>query len=229
MSISGIGRADDLEKYWSPELTENTDRLEIDTVEKSHVEAKVDGYPYSNQVVLSGEFTYHQPGRRGYSPTANGQYEYRAASGLFLLNIQQANMDAEKVFKEINSAIAESAEVRPIKAVDRQSLWSFFKEADEIIDAEIQSAKGGNTLRNLIKSKFTQPTNQSEKGIHEFEGDLSEYLLTSIKAKFATPEAEHPFIVKYNKGRFTIPAEPEAGAEYIVQLLEREILHHNEN
>ncbi|TKX66220.1 hypothetical protein [Halorubrum sp. GN12_10-3_MGM] len=229
MSISGIGKADDLEKYWSPALSEKADRLEIKSANRGHTSPIVEEYPYAQQITLSGKFVYHQKGRRGFSPTANGTYEYRAASGLFLIEIEQSNMEADKVFSEINSVVSESAQVRPIKAIDRRYLWSFFEQADQVISTKVRGPDGEKSLRNEIKTAGKKTGETGEIGTYEFSNNLEDYLLLSAKAKFTSPESDEPLVVKYHKGRFEIPSTPSDGAEYIIQLLEREIIAHSEN
>lgn len=217
MSTNGIGRADDLEKYWSPALSEETDRLEIESKKESHADPVIEDYPFSQQLIISGDFSYNQPGRRGYSPKANGTYEYRTASGLFLVNIRQQNPESEKVFEEINSAISESARVKPIKSVDKESLWEFFQEADQIVDAEFSGPEGRLNLREYLQSQ-----NNSEG---ESENDLKDYLLLSVKASYTPPGADSPVIVNYDRGKFQIPKIEQDGSEYVIQLLEKHLLH----
>jgi hypothetical protein len=228
MSISGIGKAEDLEKYWSPELSKKTERLEISSVNRRHATPVIEEYPYPQQIILSGEFVYHQKGRKGFSPTVNGTYEYRSASGIFLLQVQQNNMDVKKIFEEINSATSEITEIRQITAINRRSLWNFFDEADQVVNAKIRGKKGERSLRSEIRETSESDSESSEIGTYELRENLKEYLLVSAKAKFTSPESEEPFIIKYNKGRFEIPIEPEDGVEYVIQLLERDVISENE-
>jgi hypothetical protein len=227
MSIQGLAKASELEKYWSSDLlTSKSERLEITSEERKRVEVACENYPYEEQVILYGQFKYHLDGRRGYEPTANGKYLYRPESGLFFVQIRQSNVEENRVIEEINSAIGETAAITRVKAYSRQSLLNFLENAEQIFNLQIKGPEGETSLRDLLRDE------EDGFGFHQLEDDLEDYLILSAKASFKKPDTDERRVVEYNRGKFTIPISYneedyllDGTSEYIVQLLERDIIN----
>lgn len=227
MSISGFAKSDDLEKYWSPDhLTEESDRLEITSTKRKRVEVTCENYPFPHQILLYGGFVFHLDGRREFEPTLNGHYLYRPASGLFIVEIRQNNADVERVIEEFNSVIGDATEIQRIKSISRESLWRFLENAEQISEIQFRGPDGRKTLRAEIRGE------DHRLGNHELTDNLDSHLIVSARASFRKPGTDQRLALQYNKGRFEIPSNTAENteyilddvAEYVVQLIERDIL-----
>lgn len=218
MSTSNLAIAKDLEKYWSfHEVDEGESRFSIDSVERLKAQAYCDDYPFAGQVLISGSFTYTEPGRRGYEPEALGWFEYRSASNLFLLQIKQAHLDPETVREELDAAIDAPVDIDGMKTVSRECLWNFFDRADEINEITVRDRGGESTLHSVLLSGESLDESGNLVAENRF--------IKSAKAKYIEPNSGQPIIVKYSVGELNIPHDPARAREYVIQLFEREVIH----
>lgn len=254
MSTSRLGRSKDLEKYWSEHLGDQPETdVAIESINREHVEASpgLRAYPFDGQIKLTGIFAFEIPGRQGDSFTQTGQYEYRTASGLFLLETPTDLVDPEKVFSDLNTQLASSAEIQEALSLPRDSFWRFIAQADSVETLILRGPEGTYDARKLldilqyedpVETLRTDPEfsrlrsieniedvlsvvdRPSEiDGIQDLDIDIYSTVIDEVEATywFHGRTAD----VWYRRGVLQLDAEDVESREYVIQLFERDVLN----
>lgn len=254
MSTNRLGRSKDLEKYWSEHLGDQPEtNVAIKSIDREHIEGfrEIEGYPFSGQIKLSGTFSIEIPGREGGHFTQTGRYEYRTASELFLLETPTDLVDAEKVFSDLNTQLGSSAEIQQALSLQRESLWTFIKEADDVETLVLRGPEGTydatkllallryedpvealhespefNELRTIenIEEVITSVEGPSEiQGIQELDIDIYNTIIDKVEATYWY--RGRSVDVWYHRGVLKFDAEDAVAREYVIQLFERDVLN----
>lgn len=253
MSTSRLGRSKDLEKYWSEHLGDQPEtRVEIRSIEREHVAgfSEVDGYPFHNQVKLSGTFAFEIPAREGDTFMQTGEYQYRTASGLFLLETPTDLVDPEQVLSELNTQLSSTAKIEEALSLPRDSFWRFIEEADTVEKLLLRGPDGTYDANKLIQVlRFDDPVNEVQtnpefsdlrsienikealsvvnsldeiEGIQDLDIDIYNTLIDEVEATFWFRGSTAEF--RYHRGVLKLDAEIPEVEEYVIQLFERDVL-----
>lgn len=254
MSISRLGRSKDLEKYWSEHLGDQPETsVEIRSIERDHVKpfSQVKEYPFTGQVKLTGIFAVEIPGPNEDTFTQTGEYQYRTASGLFLLETPTDLVDPDKVFSELNRQLSSTAEIQEAFSLPRDLFWRFIEAADSVEKLRLRGPGGTYDANQLIKllrhedpvkalrtnpefselrsienieNAFDSINPKSEiKGIQDLDIDIYSTLIDEVEATYWYKGKTAK--VRYRRGVIQLDAENEESREYVVQLLERDVLN----
>jgi len=253
MSISRLGRAKGLEKYWSEHLDDRPETaVHIESIEDDEIYpfSEVEDYPFTGQIELRGEFSFEVPDRNGGSFDKDGRYQYRTESGLFLLQAPTDLVDPEEVFDEINLRLSSTVEIEEALSLPRESLWRFISIADSIETLRLRGENGiydATLLIQLlreddpIEALDTKPEFQelnsvedikkvvtSAEASSDIEGiqDLDIDLYNTLIDEF---QATYWFNgmtaeITYLHGELKIDAEDPDVREYVIQLFERDVM-----
>lgn len=251
MSISRLGRAKDLEKYWSEHLGDQPEtRVEIQSINRRHVRPFVDDYPFTGQLKLTGTFGIKIPSQNEGSFTQTGEYQYRTASGLFLLETPTDLVDPDTVFTELNTQLSSSVEIQEALSLPRDSFWRFIEAANSVETLRLRgpdSTYDAILLLQLLRHEDPIETLRTESefselrsvenienalasvesvsdidGIQDLDIDLYSTLIDKVEATywFRGMTAD----IRYRRGVLRLDAENAEVREYVIQLLERDVL-----
>lgn len=214
MSVNSIARSEDLD--WSKDLS--GDRLSITSIESRDAIGRLENYPseFEGQTILSGAISYEQKGRKGFTLSKTGRYEYRVKSGLFLLSIKGRNPTPEAVFEEINKQSDSKNGVRRFKDFSRQSLWKFFSNASQIQEISLLGHPDAESIIDL--------SNLQEMDDEKLKQIAKKYPIKQAKLAFEDPNTGEIIILKYRDGSFDLPQASREGVEYVIQLFERDVV-----
>lgn len=251
MPVSRLGRAKDLDRFWVQELPEHQgNRIQIREVHRGNATSLVENYPYEGQVVIKGDFEFDIPARRDDHLTRAGQYEYRAGSGIFLVDTPTDLIDPEEVISELNLRISENAQIKDALPVMREGLWRFFEQARSVEMLLLKGQEGRydatllldilqneepleyldnielenqrETLANIIR-KYNHRNDVSSIG--DLDIDLYGTIIEEAAAtywKFGETAQ-----VTYKRGAFNIDAEGPESREFVIQLIEKHVINNN--
>lgn len=253
MSTSRLGRAEDLDKYWSEHLGDRRETsVVIESLEKriGHSFPEVEDYPFEGQIILEGNFDFEIPGRNGESFYQSGSYQYRTASGLFLLETLTDQVDPDKVFSEINSQLSPTSQIKEALSLPRDSFWRFIEEADSIEKLILRGPDGVYDANNIlqilkstdpIQSLKTDPEFQNLRnidnieaalsgvvqstrinGIQDLDIDIYETVIDEVEATYWF--RNQTATLWFRRGILKLDAETAGSREYVIQLLERDVL-----
>ena len=254
MSTSRLGRAKDLEKHWSEHLGDQPEtNVEIRSISREPVDTfpEISNYPFTRQLQLTGTFAFEIPGRRGDTITQTGEYQYRTASGLFLLETPTDLVDPEEVFAELNSQLSSTAKIDEALSLPRDSFWHFIKRADSVDTLVLRGSKSTydanklvrllrcenpveelrtnpefNNLRSIknIEEAVRAVNSPSEiKGIQDLDIDIYSTLIDEVEATYWFRQMTATFW--YRRGVLRLDAESGDAREYVIQLFERDVLN----
>ena len=253
MSLTQLGRAKNLDQYWSEDLLSQPEgKLHIDSVQRENVYSlpEIEAYPYDGQLKLSGKFTFEIPGRKGEPVCQSGDYEYRTASGLFLVHTKTDRPQAKEVFSEINHQISSRANIQKGFTLHRKALWEFLEQARSIDSLVVRGPHGtydAVTLFRLLKADdpikrlYEDPIlsrtsinkrtlaevlneidlNKDVSSIMDLDIDWYMTVIESAEATFWHKDTPGTFI--YDRGKMEIRAKEEI-KEYLLQRFERDVL-----
>ncbi|WP_222915038.1 hypothetical protein [Natrinema sp. SYSU A 869] len=251
MSTSRLGQSENLEKFWSEQLLDQPNaKIHINSVSKDTIRSfpEVEEYPYEGQIKLFGSLEYEIPGRGDNSFIRSGNYEYRSASGLFLLNSQTDRPRPSEVFSEINQLVSNSAEIEDYLSLNREDLWRFLEDANSIEKLVVRGPKGEydatllaeilqreNPKKELAQAELTHKEKQSLNAvldqisipdefdnIHDLDIDWYDTVIDQIEATYCYDGYFSTIIFK--RGSIKIDAETDNSREYLLQLFEREVV-----
>lgn len=253
MSTTRLGRAENLDRYWSESLlTSSKGRVQIESVTESHVEPlpEIEDYPYEGQRSIRGEFDYAIPGRKQDTVHRKAEYEYRTASGLFLINTEIDRIDPDRIISEINSRISADAEISDSIQVSRRDFWGFLDRAGSIEELKLRNKRytydaadllrvlqsenpideldqieteRGKEIENLRKIASQIDANTPVESLYDLDIDLYEQIIVSSKATFWYRDQLVTLV--YNEGLMWVEAEEDSAREYIIQLFERDVVY----
>ena len=252
MSTQRLGRAKNLENYWSEGFLDTSESIDIYGISKEIVEplANIVDYPYSNQLKISGTFIYSEVSREGGHTSYEGEYEYRSGSGLFLINGNSDRIRQKKVFKEINNHLSGEAKLHRALSLDRSALWEFLTDAHRVKSLEIKTDRGtydavnlmellrhSNPIEKLQNWESDRPANVSvlkyvlmdienpQKIDTLFDLDL-DLLKTTIKKAEATYFDGSDFAdLKFEGGILSVEGDTTEAREYVLQKFERDVIY----
>ncbi|SFB72069.1 hypothetical protein SAMN05444422_101463 [Halobiforma haloterrestris] len=253
MSTSRLGQAKDLEKYWSEHLGDQPEtNVTIQSINREQVTAfpEVDRYPFNGQLQLTGTFAFEISGRNGDSFTQTGEYQYRAASGLFLLETPSDLVDSDEVFSELNTQLSSTTRIEEALSLPRDSFWRFIEAADSVetlrlrgpettYDASklihllhhddpvetLHSDPEFSDLRGIenIETALESVDSPSEiEGVQDLDIDIYNTLIDEVEATYWFNGWTANFW--YRRGELKLDAETEDSREYVIQLFERDVL-----
>lgn len=254
MSTNRLGRAKDLEKYWHEHLGDQPETcVEIRSINREHINhfQEISNYPFNGQIQLTGTFAFEIPGRRGDSLVRTGEYQYRAASGLFLLETPTDLIDPEKVFSELNAQLSSTSKIKEALSLPRDAFWHFVERADSVETLLLRGSGGtydANQLIELLRSESpveelrTNPefsdlqsveniedaieavNSPSEiEGIQDLDIDIYNTVIDEVEATYWFRRMTVRFW--YRRGVLKLDAESADAREYVIQLFERDVLN----
>lgn len=253
MSTNRLGRAENLDRYWSKNLLNNSSgRVTIKSAEPHHVTplSVVDRYPYKSQLVITGEFEYGIPGRKEDTVYRTADYEFRTASGLFLIDTSIDRIDPENIISEVNKNVASNAAISSSIQISRENFWDFLNEANIIEELKLRNKDetydASDLLRVLrsedIGEKLDEIEREREESIetlreisarlntdyrpdslHDLDIDL--YSINIIGARATYWYGELPATLIFQNGLLWVDAEDERAREYVIQLFERDVVY----
>lgn len=146
MSTNRLGRVENFDQFWRQNhLSSSNSRVELEgTQEPDSVEAleEISGYPYDGQDQYQGELKFHFSDWKERDQIEEGEYEYRAESGLLLLQLESERVDPEQIIQTLNDQLGGSTSIKDSISVKREALWKFFEEADQYDELTVTGPEG---------------------------------------------------------------------------------------
>lgn len=137
--MSEVRRATPKSKSWRDSLSSiSSEKITNVNLHSDNIEPLLDEYPYANQEVLKGEFTYllHPP--RGEPNRMQMVFFFRTASQLFILDPGRRDNLGEQALFELRSLLADNLNISPGSSISRAGVWNFIQSASEIREVEIK-------------------------------------------------------------------------------------------
>lgn len=251
MSTNRLGRAEDLDEHWTEQLLDESPELElVGEIERSTAEPLISNYPYSRQLILTGRFEYEMQGRHEARVAYNGSFEYRADSGVFLIDSTTDRVEPRDIFKELNEYLSRKRKLKDALSLDREALWEFIESADLIEELRLKGPEGEYDAVDLLDVVNSDSPLQTLDNM-EFEDEYSEKALRSMVKKL-NPSADSPSLydldidlykttigkvtatfwyegytstVTFRRGILSITGESSDAREYLIQKFERDVLY----
>lgn len=195
----------------SQELLESlsTDQLNISNLEERSVSSLCDDYPFPGQTVFTGDLHFREEGVFGGGRALTLGIEFRAGSDMLLLESEVDIPSLNTILDHLNQAAPNDIQVYHNLTVNREALWDFLRDADQIIELSVLSSEG------------------EEQQLNDFESDRKQELVGQAPIEAATVAFNvdsHRILVQYNAGRLTINSDWEDATEYTVQRFERDVI-----
>lgn len=253
MSSSRLGRAENLDRYWSVDLlNQSANQVSIKKQHTEHIHSlpTIHYYPYENQLAHRGQFEYGIPGRKQDFVYREAEFEYRTASGLFLIDTSIDQVDPDEIISEINSVVSEDAEISASVYISRQHLWDFLDRAESVEQLKLTGEHGvydASELLEVVNSESPQQTldsierdreesietlrkmvnrlntSESVDSLHDLNIDL--YSVNIVNAEATFWYGDKPASLIYQAGFVSVDADRTDAREYVIQLFERDVVH----
>lgn len=254
MSTSRLGQSKDLEKYWSENVGDQSETdVTVESINYGHVDSlsEVPAYPYPGQLVLTGTFGFRIAGRHGDPFVQTGEYQYRTASGLFLLETPTDLIDPDEVISELNKNLSSTAEIHEAFSLPRDSFWRFLEEADTVEKLTLRGSDGVYDAKHLLQILYYEnpveelrsnpefqdlrsidniksviaavDDSETIKGIQDLNIDVFDTVIDEVEATYWFRGRTAKFW--YRRGVLKLDAENPESQEYVIQLFERDVLN----
>lgn len=211
MAVSNLRRANTGETPLEGRLAElSTARLSLESVFSEEIKPLCDNYPFSQQV-HRGTIVYNEPSQYTPGRDIEVDFEYRDGSQLLILDLETDVNSVDRLAQSFADAIPAGFAVYRNLHVPEDSLWSFLKQADSII--EIRVLDQGQEIPY-----------QEVDGVSR-EEVIGEYAIEKAEVGFVVDG--HQIVVRYQQGSLQIDTDWPDGREYILQLFEREVFAEN--
>lgn len=253
MSTNRLGRASELDRYWSESLLDDSSgRVSIKSQNVRHSRSLpgASNYPYEGQRILEGKFTYELPGRKDNTFTREADYEYRTASGLFLVSTSVDIVDVEKIISEVNNRVSGDAAISDSIQISREHMWNFLSRADDLEELRIRGDEGVYDAAELLRTLKTdspqtrldeierergEPVESLREAVARFDPaervtslqdlDIDLYTQSIVSANATFWYDSEPATLVYRRGRLRIDADNDDAREYLLQIFERDVIH----
>lgn len=185
----------------------STSKIEISSFNQEKAEGIVSNYPFQNQTIYRGKYTYKERTPLDEVRNVEGYFQIRKESGLFILQTHTDRPTPEKIIEEINSKVNESFKIYKGIIPERDRIWKFINKADQIINVRV-------VFEDEVKD-----INEIEEDNRELFG---KYPIESAQACYSY-RGEDIHIIYTGKG-ISIKTDNEEQKEYIIQLFEKIVL-----
>lgn len=153
--MSAIRRANPRSKSWRKKLsTLSSDKISNVDLESEPVNPLFDSYPYIDQEVLKGDFTYQLYPPRGDPKDLRMTFYYRTDTDIFILDPGRRDNLANQVLYEFRSELLEEVKILPGSSISRTGVWNFIRSADGIREVIIQDDIGATDSENVSYEEF---------------------------------------------------------------------------
>lgn len=225
MGRSIVREAAGLAPYLLEESLFSSESIKLHSVRKEDEFAEIDvPYPYEGQEKIVGEIEYQFEGRKGYSPTRDLEFEYRAGSGLFTLSSKSTPPELEQVVSKMNNCLANENRITRIRSADRQSVMELFQDAHQIKSATFSSRTSNSTVSEIsVQGKAVEESVQlvdaNSGDVHQ-SIDLANNPVRRVEGIYRHGE-EYVTII-YEKGKISIshPKLEFGQFDFALQLIE---------
>ena len=191
-----------------------TEEFTLSSSEKHDVEVMVRNYPFKGQTILEGDFRFERPARVGEGDVATGKYQIRPESGLFILRKESGRLDPNDVANALRDNIEGNLEIQDSVILSREGLWKFIDSADSKMALEVLTPFGETkSVEELIE----------EEGL-KYENIKGAYPIKRARVFFTPPFSENSVEVTYTNETVSVGSERDDHHEYVIQLLERDVI-----
>jgi len=185
----------------------STSNIDINSFSEEDVETRVPNYPFRNQTIYRGNYTYKERTPLDEVRNVEGSFQIRKKSGLFILQTHTDRPSPEEIIEEINSKVNKNFQIYKRFIPKRNRIWEFITQADQIINIKVVfdgQVKNVNKIEIDNKELFGKYPIESAEACYSYEGaDIH--------------------IIYTGKG-ISIKNNRELQKEYIIQLFEKIVL-----
>ncbi len=211
MGSSSLRRTQLPAEEHSQELLESlsTDQLNITNINERTASSLCGDYSFDGQTVYSGDLHFQEKGVFGGGRDLTLGIEFRAGSEMLLLESEVDLPSLDTILDHLNRATPNEICIYHNLTVNREALWDFLINADQIIELSVLSSEG------------------KEQQLNEFEGEKKQEIIGKSPIEAATVAFNansHRILVHYNAGRLTVNSDWEDATEYAVQRFERDVI-----
>ncbi|MDG5778930.1 hypothetical protein VB773_04875 [Haloarculaceae archaeon H-GB2-1] len=192
--MSEVRRATPKARSWRDTLrTLSSDKItDVETVSEPVEEPLFEEYPYSNQEIIKGRFTYLlYPPRDGDPTPIAMNFFFRTGSKLFILDPGRRDNLSDQVLFELRSLLTDKMSILPGSSVSRKGLWNFIQSAYEVREVTVRADPG-------------QIESSGSERITEQEGVVSYEQLPSDPNVIGERKVERAELVFQFNGRFDV-------------------------
>lgn len=206
----------EITESWQAPASAEDERLQVFSIERSSVTPQLDRYPFPNQPIVRGRFRYEERSQLGID-RANGTFQVRIQSGLFILRKETGQVNTNKIITEFNEIVNGEFEILDTNILSRAGLWRFIKSASEIVDITVLHPTGDEkTVDDLRDEEGGGPLRVADIADREYPVVSAELIFN--------PEWAESVHVRYDRSSLSIIASSDEAHEYFVQKFERDVL-----
>lgn len=137
--MSEVRRATPKSKSWKDMLSSiSSEKIANVNLHSEGIEPLLNDYPYVDQEVIKGEFTYLLQSPRGEPTPIEMEFFFRKESQLFILNPGHRDNLSDQVLFELRSLLTNHLNISPGSSISRAGIWNFIQSASEIREIKIQ-------------------------------------------------------------------------------------------
>jgi hypothetical protein len=213
-TVDSVKEVEVKESWQGPPSAEN-EPLCLYSVETIPVEPQVDGYPFSDQSIFKGDFSYKKKTVLGVDK-AKGTFQIRMGSGIFILRKESGSANTNKLLEAFNNAVNGQFEIHDTNILSRPGLWRFIQSAEGPVDVTVLHPTGDEKTLDELRE-------EGEENLTITDLADREYPIVSADVIFR-PSKEESVHVQYDRSSLSISAPTEDAHEYFVQKFERDVI-----
>jgi len=209
MSVTNLRRAGALDAQLEERLEGiGHGDFRIESANRREWDVLIEDHPYPDQTVVDGTAIYNEPSTYTGGREIQVDFEIRAGSRLFLMEIETDVQSLDSITNGFSQAAGEDLRLFQNLHAPEDALWSFLNQADRVMEI-------------TVLDDGTEVPYQEVEGVDP-QDVIGEYAIE--RARVGCRHDGESILVDYNGGSLQIETDWENGREYIIQLFEREVL-----
>lgn len=213
-TVDNVKEVEIAEAWQSPPSTEDG-TLRLSSIERSTVVPQIEGYPFPQQTIFKGRFTYEERSTLGID-RAEGSFQIRMDSGVFILRKEEGQANTNRIIAEFNETVNGQFEILETNILSREGLWRFIQSANNVVDITVLHPTGEE--KTLVEIREKDGGDMTIRDLAD-----REYPVVEAELIFS-PEWTESVHVRYDRSSLSIMASSEEAHEYFVQKFERDVL-----
>jgi len=209
--MSKVRRAGPDENTWREYLQEvSNGKIANFDFDSEPVTVQVENYPYGSQQIIQGRFDYvtEHPFNGSTSETPV-EFQFRTGSRLFAIDTLGNSDDLSDIFNAFKSRLPDEIDIAPGLSGSREGLWRFIQAADEVLSVQV-----------VHDGEIVEYDEIEDTPVEEVIGEV---MIWEANLVFEHAGSGQPIDVIYDEESLFIRSDLEGDAEYILQILEREV------
>lgn len=205
----------EITEAWQAPASAEDESLRVYSIERSTVVPQIDDYPFAQQPLFRGRFSYEEYTNLGVD-RAEGSFQIRTNSGLFILRKEAGQANTNEIISEFNDIINGEFEILETNILSRAGLWRFIQSASNVVEITVLHPTG-------VEKTFDELQDEEGEALTVHDISTREYPVVSAELLFS-PDWTESVHVRYDRSSLSIIASSEDAHEYFVQKFERDVI-----